>query len=97
MSSRKVRRGDRHEWRLFVFAAMAAAAVSCGRDARTGKSEAALTGSSFEGGDGNLVVDTAGNEDWANAPNLAVKVDLQSGSGDTRSDRAPRKTVRTSR
>src|SRR6266516_6837490 len=29
----------------------------------------ALPGSSFEGTDGNLVVDTAGNPDWANAPN----------------------------
>jgi hypothetical protein len=27
-----------------------------------------LTGSTFEGNDGNLVVNTAGNHDWVNAP-----------------------------
>jgi len=41
-----------------------------------------LTGSTFEGNDGNLVVNTAGNKDWVNAPNLAVGVDLPSGTGD---------------
>jgi hypothetical protein len=41
-----------------------------------------LPGSTFEGNDGNLVVDTAGNTDWDNAPNLSVGVDLASGGGD---------------
>jgi hypothetical protein len=42
----------------------------------------ALPGSSFEGKDGNLVVDTAGNTDWANAPNRVRGDDLPSGTGD---------------
>jgi len=33
--------------------------------------------SNFEGADGNLVVNTAGNHDWVNAPNLSVGVDLE--------------------
>ena len=40
----------------------------------------ALTGSSFESTDGNLVVDSA--KDWANAPNLRTRDDLASGSSD---------------
>lgn len=34
-----------------------------------------LNGSTFESGDGNLVVDTSGHEDWANAPNLTQQSD----------------------
>lgn len=45
-------------------------------------SSANLTGSNFEGNDGNLVVNTAGNHDWVNAPNLSVGTDLQSGQND---------------
>ncbi len=41
-----------------------------------------LPGSTFEGNDGNLVVDTAGNTDWANAPNRVRGDDLASGSSD---------------
>ena len=41
-----------------------------------------LAGSNFEGSDGNLVVDTAGDHDWVNAPNLSVGKDLASGTGD---------------
>ena len=41
-----------------------------------------LAGSTFEGSDGNLVVNTAGNTDWANAPNRVVGIDLASGSTD---------------
>jgi hypothetical protein len=43
---------------------------------------AVLPGSTFEGNDGNLVVDTAGNTDWANAPNRVVGLDQPSGSTD---------------
>src|SRR5262245_33289043 len=39
-------------------------------------SGANLAGSNFEGNDGNLVVNTAGNHDWDNAPNLSVGVDV---------------------
>jgi hypothetical protein len=38
--------------------------------------------STFEGGDGNLVVDSPGNTDWANVAGLNVGVDLPSGTGD---------------
>jgi hypothetical protein len=41
-----------------------------------------LSGSSFEGNDGNLVVDTPGNTDWANAPNRVVGLDQPSGPSD---------------
>jgi hypothetical protein len=45
-------------------------------------SGANLAGSTFESNDGNLVVNTSGNEDWANAPNLVVKTEAASGSAD---------------
>jgi hypothetical protein len=45
-------------------------------------SSANLAGSTFEGNDGNLVVNTAGNTDWANAPNRVVGLDQPSGSTD---------------
>jgi hypothetical protein len=41
-----------------------------------------LTGSTFEGNDGNLVVTTAGNHDWTNAPNRVRGDDLPSGNSD---------------
>jgi hypothetical protein len=41
-----------------------------------------LTGSTFEGNDGNLVVNTAGNHDWVNAPNRVRGDDLPSGNSD---------------
>jgi hypothetical protein len=41
-----------------------------------------LPGSTFEGNDGNLVVNTGGNTDWANVAGLAVGLDNPSGSGD---------------
>jgi hypothetical protein len=41
-----------------------------------------LAGSTFEGSDGNLVVNTAGNTDWANAPSRVVGLDQASGSTD---------------
>lgn len=41
-----------------------------------------LTGSSFEGNDGNLIVNTAGNTDWENAPNRVVGLDKESGKED---------------
>jgi hypothetical protein len=41
-----------------------------------------LPGSSFEGNDGNLVVNTANNTDWVNAPNRVRGDDLASGNTD---------------
>ena len=48
----------------------------------TGSAGANLPGSTFEGNDGNLVVNTAGNTDWANAPNRHIGTDLPTGTGD---------------
>lgn len=45
-------------------------------------SSANLVGSSFEGNDGNLIVNTPGNTDWANAPNLVTGIDQPSGTSD---------------
>jgi len=41
-----------------------------------------LAGSTFEGNDGNLVVNTAGNTDWVNAPNRVTGIDKPSGGTD---------------
>jgi Prealbumin-like fold domain len=41
-----------------------------------------LAGSTFEGNDGNLVVNTSGNTDWINAPNRVRGDDLPSGGSD---------------
>jgi Prealbumin-like fold domain len=45
-------------------------------------SSANLAGSTFESNDGNLVVNTTGNSDWANAPNRVRGDDLASGGSD---------------
>jgi Prealbumin-like fold domain len=63
------------KWLTVTVAALAFAAVAL-------PSFANLPGSTFEGNDGNLVVNTAGNTDWANAPNRVVGVDQPSGSSD---------------
>jgi hypothetical protein len=71
------RRGGR--WWLIGTTLVAAAAFMALFVAASG---ANLAGSTFEGNDGNLVVNAAGNTDWANAPNLVTGVDLASGSTD---------------
>jgi prealbumin domain-containing protein len=45
-------------------------------------SGATVGASNFEGNDANLVVNTAGNHDWDNAPHLSTAQDLASGQGD---------------
>jgi hypothetical protein len=45
-------------------------------------SSANLAGSTFESNDGNLIVNTTGNTDWANAPNRVRGDDLPSGGDD---------------
>src|SRR5439155_18023900 len=45
-------------------------------------SSANLSGSTFEGGDGNLIVDNSGNTDWATVAGLNAGVDSPSGSTD---------------
>ena len=67
----------RHKRRLLVLA-LAAVAIVVFVAAAYGN----LTGSKFEGNDANLVVNTAGNLDWDNAPNLSVGVDLPTGTTD---------------
>src|SRR5947208_5423474 len=42
----------------------------------------AVSPSTFESADGNLVVDGTGAKDWANAPNLSVKLDKAPKSAD---------------
>lgn len=57
----------------YLIAAAATAAILL---TQTMTAVANLPGSSFESGDGNLAVDTGGNLDWSNAPNLATGVDV---------------------
>jgi hypothetical protein len=65
-------------WRVGVpIAAVSVLVFSIG-----GIAHANLPGSTFEGNDGNLVVNTAGNTDWVNAPNRVRGDDLPSGTSD---------------
>jgi len=43
---------------------------------------APLSGSTFEGNDGNLIVNTPGNTDWSNVAGLHAGIDVPSGSSD---------------
>src|SRR6188472_2777390 len=47
-----------------------------------GGASANLAGSTFEGNDGNLVVNTAGDTDWVNAPHRVIGTDLPKGPTD---------------
>jgi hypothetical protein len=72
------RRRTRHWWYIgatFVAAAFSAVFFVVGAGAT-------LAPSTFEGNDGNLVVNTAGHLDWDNAPNLRVGVDKPTGTSD---------------
>ena len=70
----------RHRWlRRLAIPTAAALAISLAL-AYTGFAN--LPGSTFEGADGNLVVNTPGNTDWANAPNRVVGLDQPSGTND---------------
>jgi Prealbumin-like fold domain len=48
----------------------------------TSTAAANLPGSTFEGGDGNLIVNTPGNTDWANVSGLVTGNDLPTGQQD---------------
>jgi hypothetical protein len=72
------RRPIRRRW---AFTSLAVAAVALAVVFVAGSS-ANLSGSSFEGNDGNLTVNTAGNTDWVNVAGLHKGVDLPSGTGD---------------
>jgi hypothetical protein len=71
---------------LLVCTLIAVSVVGCGSDrpsdATRSVGQALLSGSTFEGNDGNLVVDGAGQTDWPNAPGFVRGLDLPSGSGD---------------
>ena len=60
-------------------AAVAALAMALGLG---GSAQANLAGSTFEGNDGNTIVDTGGNTDWNNVAGRALGVDIASKSAD---------------
>ncbi len=69
--------------RKVILATVAAAALTAATVVGITSASANLTGSTFEGGDGNLIVNTAGNTDWLSPPpNLSNVLDLPSGAGD---------------
>src|SRR3954468_13725012 len=75
-------RMSRTGWRrIGVFAAVGTVTAAVCLVAASSAS-ANLTGSTFEGGDGNLVVTTSGNTDWANVAGRNTGLDTPSGSSD---------------
>src|SRR5262249_2897934 len=79
---RSFRRGTGRRYWIFGATVVATAVFAVIFAASSG---AVLAPSTFEGNDGNMVVDTAGNTDWASLagnPNLRTLVDLPSGSDD---------------
>ncbi len=71
-----IRRRAKSRWLVLVVLAAMLSALAAST------ALANLTGSTFEGGDGNLVVNTAGNTDWANVAGLSAGVDTPSGTSD---------------
>lgn len=69
--------GRRRRWLFVPFGLVIAAGLVFAITA-----SANLSGSLFEGNDANLVVNTAGNKDWDNAPNLEARQDLPVGVND---------------
>lgn len=63
-------------------AVVAGAALALGVAMLPGLADANLAGSTFESNDGNLLVNTTGNLDWENAPNLAIGTEQFSGKSD---------------
>jgi len=74
----KLRRHARRGLRLAAVSALALGATLL----VTTNASANLTGSTFEGNDGNLTVNTAGNTDWANVPGRNTGIDKPPGSTD---------------
>jgi hypothetical protein len=77
-ASRSTHRHRRRWWLVGTTLAVAAAFMAL----FVVTSGANLAGSTFEGNDGNLVVNTTGNTDWANAPSRVRGDDLASGGSD---------------
>lgn len=75
MGRSKRPRGSRRPWlALTAVAGLAVLFVAA--------STATLAPSTFESNDGNLVVNTSGNKDWSNAPNLVTATDKPTGQQD---------------
>lgn len=68
------RRGARWAFLLVVIVALSAFVASTAL--------ATLPGSTFEGDDGNLIVNTAGNKDWASGTTFSAVNDLATGQND---------------
>ena len=64
------------------FAVATLGLIALGASLLASNASANLAGSTFEGNDGNLVVNTAGNTDWANATGVSTGSDVASGSND---------------
>ena len=64
------------------FAVATLGLIALGASLLASNASANLAGSTFEGNDGNLVVNTAGNSDWANATGVSTGSDVASGSND---------------
>ena len=73
---KELRRRRKPLWFATAFVALAAVLVfAFGASAN-------LPGSTFEGNDGNLIVNTSGNTEWINAPHRSIGTDLPTGTGD---------------
>jgi hypothetical protein len=69
--------------RTTIAAACTAALLGIGVAVGITNANANIGASHFEGGDGNLIVNTAGNTDWLSPPpNFATSLDLPTGGGD---------------
>lgn len=71
-----------HRTRWGACLAVGALVVAAATSASAATPPPPLSGSTFEGGDGNLTVETPGNTDWANVAGLNTGIDLPSGSTD---------------
>lgn len=78
LSRRTSRTGRR---RILVFGSIGTCAAALSLVLASSAS-ANLSGSTFEGNDGNLVVNTTGNTDWANVAGRHTGIDLPSGGSD---------------
>ena len=80
--SAKVKQFRRGRGRRWLFAGVSLLAAALFATVFVAASGANLTGSTFEGSDGNMVVDTNGHSDWANVAGLKTLADQPSGSND---------------
>lgn len=79
INSRRITRFRLRRVLILVVVGVTAGAVSL---VGASTASAVLSGSTFEGNDGNLVVNNAANTDWANVAGLTTGPDLASGGND---------------